>query len=410
MADGLICILTVHGIGFEQAPLDGAPGYADGLHQRLSRALGPILLGDDPHRDRQSAGENGAIYVQSLWVPDPDSDAGTGATHVPTQDEGLRRLGSWASRANHALDTTDAPLVGGAERVAHVALVYSHLEAVGPHMGAAAVVTEMTALSLGHYASIKGLAGMLFRDIGALLERPHATADAPTPSLQVRSDLPPGHSWLHLPFAPKQVTAPSPQPSGVLATIRNLEDDVAAYVSRNDLRERVRDFVREAVLRLASRDDVAGIVVNAHSNGTVVAYDVLRDLPAFMAQKVRWFATAGSPLRKYAEIFNWGTEAGSLAALSGWTNFWDETDPVADPLAPPVGWRRGDAPLSGPDPTSLYHSTDPASGVEALLRIDDRQVDNLAHGGSGGLPAHDYWDNDQQVVQPLAEIVRALLT
>jgi hypothetical protein len=408
MAERLICILTIHGIGFEQAPLDGVPGYADGLHQRLSRALGPDVLGDDPHRERGTAGENGAIYVQSLWIPDPDSGEGGAASHVPTQDEGLRRLGSWASRANGQIDTSGAPLVGGAERVAHVALVYSHLEAVGPHLGAAAVVTEMTAASLAHYASIKGLAGMLFHDIGALFDRPHKPADEPPPSLQVRRDLPPRHSWLHRPFAPKPAAAP-PQPSGVFATLRNLEDDVAAYVSRNDLRERVRDFVREAVVRLASREDVAGIVVNAHSNGTVVAYDVLRDLPSFMAQKVLWFATAGSPLRKYVEIFNWGTEAGTLAALAGWTNFWDDTDPVADPLAPPVGWRRGDDPPASADPTSLYQSTDPATGEQRPVLIADHQVENLAHGGRGGLPAHDYWDNDLQVVQTLAEIVSGLL-
>ena len=195
----------------------------------------------------------------------------------------------------------------------------------------------------------------------------------------------------------------------MLATLRSLEDDVAAYVSRNDLRERVRGFVREALVRLVSREDVAGVVINSHSNGTVIAFDVLRDLPPFLAEKVRWLVTAGSPLRKYTDLFHWGTEAGSAGTLPGWTNFWDQTDPVADPLAPPVSWRRGDALPPAGDNARLFHSSDPASGVETPAPTEDREVSNLSHGGAGGLPAHDYWDNTTQVVAPLADILKRAL-
>jgi hypothetical protein len=37
MADGKkLCVLTVHGIGFQQPPADSAAGYADVLHENLS--------------------------------------------------------------------------------------------------------------------------------------------------------------------------------------------------------------------------------------------------------------------------------------------------------------------------------------------------------------------------------------
>jgi hypothetical protein len=44
-----LCVLTVHGIGFQQPPHHGLPGYADVLHGNLAADLGD-LLGNDPHR------------------------------------------------------------------------------------------------------------------------------------------------------------------------------------------------------------------------------------------------------------------------------------------------------------------------------------------------------------------------
>ncbi len=35
MGDGLLVLLTVRGIGFQQPPRDGVEGYADQLHKRL---------------------------------------------------------------------------------------------------------------------------------------------------------------------------------------------------------------------------------------------------------------------------------------------------------------------------------------------------------------------------------------
>jgi len=281
MASGVICLVTIHGIGFQQPPVGETPGYADMLHEHLSEHLDASLLSDDPHRSR-------------------------------------------SRRAR-----TDHP-------------------APAPH---------------------------------------------PLPGV-----------------FPRRVSQSAAMPSGLLATLRALENDVAAYVCRNDLRERVRTFVRDALHRLCYRDDVEAVVVNAHSNGTAIAFDVMRQLTPIAAGRVRWLVTAGSPLRKYTDLFYWGTEVGSIADMGspkGWTNFWDERDPVADPLAPPVEWLRGtDLPPADPR-LSLYQQVSDAGAVTPVP-IEDRLVDNLSHGAGGGLQAHNYWDNDQEVVQPLAGILREI--
>jgi hypothetical protein len=394
----LICLATVHGIGFEQAPEpeNGIAGYADRLHQGLSAALGAGVLGDDPGRTRVRPGENGPVYVQSLWPP-----------QAPTREQGLARLGRWASREQREIDASAAQLVDAGQRVAHIALVYSHLEAQGPHAGSALVAGSMAMAQAGHYASVVGLARMLISDAVAMRGAPAETSGQGGSSLRVRASGLPEHRRVHLPFRQPAPAAPA-DPSGLLVTLRNLENDVAAYVSRNDLRERVRAFVREALIRLAARPDVERIVVNAHSNGTVVAFDVLSDLPIVFAQKVVCLVTAGSPLRKYAELFNWGTDAGSLRTLQGWTNFWDQRDPVADPLVPPAGWRVGDALPPGPQ-AGLFQSVDPDTGAQIVLPIEDREVDNVANSRGGGLRAHNYWDNDAEVVQPLAAVLNRLM-
>ena len=76
---------------------------------------------------------------------------------------------------------------------------------------------------------------------------------------------------------------------GLLGTVMALEDDVVAYVCRNDLREGIRGFIREAVRRLLAREDVLGVVVNAHSQGTVASFDVLQQSPPGRAPRSgRW--------------------------------------------------------------------------------------------------------------------------
>jgi hypothetical protein len=43
MGNGLTCLLTIHGIGFQQPPENGTPGYADGLHEHLRQGLGLMI-------------------------------------------------------------------------------------------------------------------------------------------------------------------------------------------------------------------------------------------------------------------------------------------------------------------------------------------------------------------------------
>jgi hypothetical protein len=398
LEQGITCLVTIHGIGFEQPPVGDIPGYADTLHERLSRFLDASLLSDDPGRQRTTRGQAGPIYVQSSWPP---SSMNTEA--------GLSRLGTWQQSRVRVVDGSKAPLVAGGARISHVALVYSHLQDQGPRPGSAIETAARAALSLGHYTTILGLAHTVFADIQGVVS--HGSQPAPSTSLRVRTDAPPPTHHLLSQVLPHHA-ATDGAPTGLLATLRTLENDVAAYVCRNDLRERVRTFVRDALHRLCYRDDVASVVVNAHSNGTVIGFDVMRQLTPIAAQKVRWLVTAGSPLRKYTDLFYWGTEVGSMAAMGapdGWTNFWDERDPVADPLAPPQEWRRGSAlPPASPD-ISLYQKVSD-SGVVVPVPIHDRLVDNLRNSAPGGLQAHNYWDNDEEVVRPLADILRQLST
>jgi hypothetical protein len=160
---------------------------------------------------------------------------------------------------------------------------------------------------------------------------------------------------------------------------------------------------------LAGREDVAGIVLNTHSQGTVVGYDVVRSLPAAIADRIKVLVTAGSPLRKYADLFGWGTEVGGIYAVGGggaWTNFWDGRDPVADPLDPPATWHWGQAAARAPGEAGLFQAIDANTGELLQFTIQDRPVDNLQRSYGGGLQAHNYWDNTPDFVEPLATLLR----
>ena len=254
------------------------------------------------------------------------SSLGKNPSHVGETD--LARLGTW--RADGTIDHSDAPLGDGAARIAHVVLSYCHLQDQGPGVDASAVVPQ------AHAVAVRGIVRLVVQDA---------------------------------------IAAAGP-PNGTYAAFMSLENQVTAYVCRNDLRVGVQRFVREALLRLCARDDVAGVVLNTQGQATVVGFDVLRDFPHAQAPRVRGFVTAGSPLRKYVDLFQWGNEVGSLAAMGAWTNFRDPHDPVADSLG----------------------------GDSLAANIIDRVVDN---GAAGGVQAHNYWDNDSEVVAGLADVLRA---
>jgi hypothetical protein len=390
MASKITCLVTLHGIGFEQPPQDGVDnsGYADSFHHHLHSTTSlEEILSDDPKRQRQYPGDNGAIYVQSRWL---------NAQGNPSSNEGLKRLGTW-SQDKKSISTDDAPLVADGKSVAHVALVYSNLESVGNETGAALISFIMSLFSVAHYTSAHGLAHFA-ADIAALARKQQTPSPQLPSSSHPRTDLSPSH----------QRQAPPSTASGTMGALKYLANDVACYVCQNEERERVRSFVREALTRLATRDDVEAIIFNTHSNGTVVGFDVLRHLPEIAAGKIKAFVTAGSPLRKYVDLFHWGNQIQCLNPIKPWYNFWDPYDPVADPLAPPPGWRAGD-PIH-PTDEKLFSSIDLDSGIPSCIPVDDCTVNNIEHSYGGSLQAHNYWDNEIDFIPQLAEIIHTIAT
>lgn len=380
----MIVVITVHGIGTQEAPtgLTASDGYADALHEGLRKHLG-TALGDDPNRT--AAGGHGPVYAQSNYPP---------LSHAT--EAGLSRLGRWT--ASGAVDITGVPLAPAGSAGAHVALVYSGLEEQASDSTALHTMDVLALPSLASYATLDGLAKMAFHDLEALRQHP-AAGSTPAPGLQPRSD-PPAHSGLmerllHRHDNPGVVgPAPADVEPGALGVMRTVEDDVAAYVTRNEHRERVRMFLRDATSRLLGRPDVAGVIVNGHSNGTVMGFDLIAAISPPSAHGVRALITSGSPLRKYSDLLDWGHDAGNLRVTSGrWTNFWDALDPVADPLGPPAGWKRGQPIPDGGGP-GMFVVHDPDTGAESPMAVTDVQVDNVKDSTGGGLRAHNYWDND----------------
>jgi len=181
----------------------------------------------------------------------------------------------------------------------------------------------------------------------------------------------------------------------------------------------VRDFVEDALLLLTDRDEISGLVINAHSQGTVLCWDVLCRLPFSSwartqdrrAGLFRHFVTAGSPIRKYVDMFAWGDQVGELAAALDpigsliWHNFCDPHDPVADPLNPPAHWRPGDAWDLPPEPDGGLLVARDADGAVRHVPIADAPVGNTEYSSGGGLQAHDYWNNEEQFIPALAALL-----
>jgi hypothetical protein len=394
----MIVVITIHGIGFQQAPSSPAAsdGYADALHEGLRRHLGD-LLGDDPNRI--AAGGRGPVYAQSNYPP---------LTHAT--EPGLRRLGSWTTSGS--VDIAGVPFAEAGKHVAHVALVYSGLESRQSDLAALHDLAVLADPSLGSYATLGGLGHMLVADLEALRQHPAIPGD-PGASLQPRTETVHHRGLvnrlLRRPDDPPPNAAPGDTPGGGAARVLStVEDDVAAYVTSNEHRERVRMFLRDAVSRILTRPDVEGAVVNGHSNGTVMGFDLIAAISPPSTPAVRALITSGSPLRKYSDLLEWGDDAGNLRLITGgWTNFWDPVDPVADPLGPPATWKRGEPIPEGGGP-GMFVVHDPDTGAETAMPVIDVQVDNVRDSTGGGLRAHNYWDNDAFCAAAAAVISGAL--
>jgi len=375
MVDKITCLVTLHGVGFEQPPQTDVvnSGYADILHQHLKKYLGD-QLSDDPGRERTRAGENGVIYVESRW---PDQVTGEVSSEI-----GMKRLGSW-NTGQTRVDIRNAPLVANREPVSHLALIYSNLEPESRRVSSSLLTLAMGLFSFPRYASLPGFARLSLNNLRAIFSPPVRHAEEAI-SLRPRTDR-------------------NRRQTGLMG----LEDDVAGYVCDNEERERVRSFVAEALTRLAYRTDVEHIILNTHSNGTVIAFDILRHLPEDVIDKIKVFVTSGSPLRKYVDLFSWGKEIQTNSTLDPWYNFYDPRDPVGDRLEPPVSWRVGQ-PVPVSDET-LFSRIDFNSEQSHRVHITDLSVDNVQWSTGSGLRAHNYWDNEAQFVPQLAEMVRAVV-
>jgi hypothetical protein len=401
---GITCIVTIHGIGFQQAPDEGVAGYADDLHTHLCRELnkdGVELLSDDPdHRLHQRVGSV-PIYVESVWPP--------GSLR---REAGLERLGTWVNDqraiSHERREDPKQELVKGKARIAHVALVYSRLEGEGPRLGASIITATRAIANLRRYSRVVALVKMLYLDLiqpslkllwAMARGRPLYKPSVAVPSLRIRED--------NKKDATGKGSAPR-HPSGFMAILRQLENDVAAYICDNGSRQRVRSFVLDALLRLALRDDVSGIILDTHSNGTLIGLDVVQELSPLAAKKIRAIITAGSPIRKYVDLFTWGEylalEPEMAPWLDQWWNFYDERDIVADQLHPCAGWKRGTQPTEK-QLMGIYQVTDPGGEIIPIL-IKDKLVNNRANNVGGGIPAHNYWDNTKEFIPQVAEIVR----
>ena len=170
-----VCLVTVHGIGFQQAPEGATPGYADELHKHLGAVLGKEL-GED--HDVKSRGW-GPVYVASE-VDD-------------SRNEGLARLGA------------DKTLAEGGP-IAHVALVYSRSEDVGPQLGATLEASVRALFTFRRYTTFLGLLGIIGRTIWGLLRQGRGTGTTSNlPRLDIQTDA--GRERL-LPAALGQKTPP----------------------------------------------------------------------------------------------------------------------------------------------------------------------------------------------------------
>jgi len=331
----------------------------------------------------------------------------------------MRRLGTWVGnhQATVSHDDTQA-LVKGNARIAHVALVYSGLEGQGPEAEAAFIAGAETILFARRYSNFIGLFHEIFQDTQPfwqslwtkLFKRPphEDPQQEPRTSLRIRQDE--GY-----PHKKRPTNGSSRQPGPSESLFRELENDVAIYVCHNGRRERIRGFIQDALLRLACRDDVSSIVLNTHSNGTVIGLDVVQELPPFATEKIRAIITAGSPLRKYVDLFSWGKHLAVMPKIKQWWNFWDEKDIVADPLRPWAGWKRGKHPtleieqLLPEQLVGIYQALDPVKGKVSRMPIKDIMVDNVTNSPPGGMRAHNYWDNTKEFMPKVVDLLKEVM-
>lgn len=154
--------------------------------------------------------------------------------------------------------------------------------------------------------------------------------------------------------------------------------DVANYVARNGVRVGVQNRLHEALKAAGAMSKATRTVLVAHSQGTIISYDVLRAAGSNYEGLTTWI-TMGCPLAKYVTFpLSWGKQQFDVSTGLRWLNLYDAHDFVGKKLAGVLDWQ---------DP-----------------KPEDRQVDNVANAGH----AHNHWANPQVVDTIAAEVQKQL--
>lgn len=165
-----------------------------------------------------------------------------------------------------------------------------------------------------------------------------------------------------------------------IPNIYQIADDlrkyIASYVAGNEFRTAVQNVLHSKLTETEFLKMPAMLV--AHSQGTVISYDVLRQAGGNYTHLRTWI-TMGSPLRKYyISLLKWGKERLGVPPALRWVNLYDAKDIVGNDLKDAVGW-------VSPVP-------------------EDHEVNNRQNATG----AHDHWGNPQ-VVKLVADEIRKLL-
>lgn len=114
--------------------------------------------------------------------------------------------------------------------------------------------------------------------------------------------------------------------------IINYAGDVEVYLNDQRQAERISRYLKERLKDLLNKDDISEVHIVGHSLGTVITYEVLCDMtekapPGF--DKVRKYATAGSPLDKIRYFFGDKKRfSRKISPKIEWTNYYAAADLV----------------------------------------------------------------------------------
>lgn len=143
--------------------------------------------------------------------------------------------------------------------------------------------------------------------------------------------------------------------------VTDAASDVIRYLFDGKMQKSIQNRLAQVLDKATAAD--AEIILVSHSLGTVVAFDVLRDVAGHYP--IKRFVTMGSPLRKLATTGIHPVDLGAITpqTIPFWRNLYDDTDLVADAIGPAF----------------------PGYPIEdVFMQIGDLPI-----------PSHNYWENPQ---------------